>query len=136
MGHQIIAIVVRLVVMGAALGAYYAAIPFLFPDDGGGANIGAGLIAFGAVVLVSFGWACVDGLRRGAAPTVVTWAVVAAAFGLMWLLGLALVEADGSIGVAERLLLDSPVAVLAAGLVLVPAGAGAALGGTAHRPEG
>ncbi len=136
MGQQVIAIVVRLVVMGAALGAYYALIPFLFPDDGGGANIGAGLIAFGAVVLVSFGWACVDGRRRGASSTAATWAVVAAAFGLLWLLGLALVEADDSLGVAERLLLDSPIAVFTAGLVFLPAGLGAALGGTAHRPEG
>ena len=135
MGHHVIAIVVRLVVMGAALGAYYAAIPFLFPDDGGGANIGAGLIAFGAVVLVSFGWACVDGRRRGASPTVVTWAVVAAVFGVLWLLGLALVEGDDSLGVAERLVLDSSVVVFTAGLAFLPAGLGAALGGTAHRPK-
>ena len=135
MGHQVIAIAVRLVVMGTALGAYYAAIPHLFPDGGSGANIGAGLIAFGVVVLVSFGWGFVDGRQRGASPTVVTWAVVASAFGLAWLLGLALVEADDSMSLAERLMLDSPIAVFTAGLVLVPAGLGAALGGTAHRPE-
>lgn len=134
MGHQAIAIVVRLVVIGAALGAYYAAIPFLFPDDGGGANIGAGLIAFGALVLVSFGWAYVDGRRRGASPTAATWAVVSLAFGLLWLLGLALVEDDG-LGLAERLVLDLPTVVFTAGLVFLPAGLGAALGGTAHRPE-
>lgn len=133
MGHQAIAIVVRLVVMGAALGAYYAAIPSLFPDDGGGANIGAGLIAFGAVVLVSLGWGYVDGRRRGASSTVVTWAVVAAAFGVLWLLGLALVEADDSLSLAERLLLDSPTVVFTAGLVFVPAGLGAALGGASQQ---
>ena len=136
MGHQVIAILVRLVVMGATLAAYYAAVPFLFPDDGGGANIGAGLIAFGAVVVISFGWAYVDGRRRGASPTVVTWAFVAAAFGLLWLLGLALVEADDSLGLGERLLLDSPMVIFTAGLVFLPAGVGAALGGTAHRPVG
>ena len=133
MGHQVIAIVIRLLAMGAALAAYYAAIPFLFPDDGGGADIGAGLIAFGAVVVISFGWAYVDGRRRGASPTVATWAFVAAAFGLLWLLGLALVEADDSLGLGERLLLDSPMVVFTAGLVFLPAGLGAALGGTAHR---
>jgi hypothetical protein len=139
MGHQAIAILVqlavRLAVMGAALAAYYAAVPFLFPDDGD-ANIGAGLIAFGVVVVISFGWAYVDGRRRGASPTVVTWAFVAAAFGLMWLLGLALVEADDSLGLGERLLLDFPMVVFTAGLVFLPAGVGAALGGTAHRPVG
>ena len=136
MGHQVIAIVVRLVVMGAALAAYYAALPVLFPDDGGGADIGAGLIAFGAVALVSLGWAYVDGRRQGASPTVVTWAVVAVAFGLLWLLGLALVEADDSLGLVERLRLDFPMVVFTAGLVFLPAGLGAALGGTAHRPKG
>lgn len=136
MGHQVIATLVRLVVMGAALAAYYSAIPFLFPDDGGDANIGAGLIAFGVVVVVSFGWAFVDGRRRGASPTVATWAVVAVAFGLLWLLGLALVEADDSLGLVERLRLDAAMVVFTAGLVFLPAGLGAALGGTAHRPEG
>lgn len=140
MGHHVIAIlvqlVVRLVVMGAALAAYYAALPFVFPDDGGGADIGAGLIAFGAVVVISFGWAYVDGRRQGASPTVVTWAAVAAAFGLLWLLGLALVETDDSLGLVERLRLDVTMVVFTAGLVFVPAGLGAALGGTAHRPQG
>lgn len=135
MGHHAIAIVVRLVVMGAALAGYYAAIPFLFPDDGGGANIGAGLIAFGVVVLVSFGWALVDARRRGAAPTMLVWAVVAAAFGLSWLLGLAILDADDSMSIAERLRLDAFLAVFTAGLVLVPAGLGAALGGSRH-PSG
>jgi hypothetical protein len=138
MGHHAIATLVRalvrLVVMGAALAGYYAALPFLFPDDGGGANIGAGLIAFGAVVLVSLGWAYVDGRRRGAAATVATWAIVAVAFGLAWLLGLALVEADDGMSLAERLRVDAFLAVWTAGLVFLPAGVGAAMGGTAHRP--
>jgi hypothetical protein len=139
MGHHTIATlvraVVRLAVMGAALAGYYAALPFLFPDDGGGANIGAGLIAFGAVVLVSLGWAYVDGRRRGAASTTVTWAIVAVAFGLLWLLGLAAVETDDSMSLAERLRLDAFFAVWTAGLVFLPAGVGAAIGGTAHRPD-
>ena len=134
MGHRAIAtlvrVLVRLVVMGAALAGYYAALPVLFPDDGGGANIGAGLIAFGVVVLVSFGWAYVDGRRRGAASTTVTWAIVAVAFGLLWLLGLAVVEADDSMSIAERLRLDAFLAVFTAGLVFLPAGVGAAIGGS------
>lgn len=140
MGHPAIAIAVRvavrLAVMGAALAGYYSAIPYLFPDDGGGANIGAGLIAFGVVALVSLGWAYVDGRRRGAGSTVVTWAIVAVAFGLLWLLGLSVVEADDSMSLAERLRLDAFLAVFTAGLVFLPAGVGSALGGTAHRPDG
>jgi hypothetical protein len=128
--------VMRLAVMGAVLAGYYAALPLLFPDDGGGANIGAGLLSFGVVVLVAFGWAYVDGRRRGAAPTTVTWAIVAVAFGILWLLGLAVVEADDSMSIAERLRLDAFLAVFTAGLVFLPAGVGAAIGGTAHRPDG
>lgn len=125
---------VRLVVMGAALAGYYAAMPLLFPDDDG-ANIGAGLIAFGVVALVSLGWAYVDGRRRGAAATTATWAVVAVAFGTLWLLGLALVETDDGMTLAERLRFDAFLAVWTAGLVFLPAGVGAAIGGTAHRPD-
>lgn len=130
MGHAAttaIAVVVRLVVLLAALAAYYAATPYLFPGSTD-ANIGAGLIAFGAVVLVSFGWAVVDGRRHGAAPSTLVWAIVAAAFGLLWLLGLALVEVDDSMSLADRLRLDAFLAVFTAGLVFVPAGLGAALG--------
>ena len=127
----VLAIVIRLVVMGAALAAYYAALPHLFPGEGD-ANIGAGLLAFGVVVLVSFGWGLVDGRRPGAASAVVVWAVVAVVFGAAWLLGLALLEADDSMSLTERLQLDAFLAVFTAGLVLVPAGVGAAIGGTSH----
>ena len=134
MGHHAIAIVIRLVGLGAALGTYYASLPYLFPDSTD-ANIGAGLIAFGAVLLIAFGWAVVDGRRWGATSTTVTWAVVAAAFGLLWLLGLAVMEADGSMSLTERLRLDASLAVFIAGLVFVPAGLGAALGGSGHRSD-
>ena len=134
MRQHAIAVVVRLVVLGATLGAYYASVPYLFPDSAD-ANIGAGLIAFGAVVLVSFGWAFADGRRRGAAPTAVTWAIVAAVLGALWILGLAVLEADDSMSVAERLRVDASLAVFTAGLVLVPAGLGAALGGSGHHSD-
>ena len=116
MGHHAIAIIIRLVVLGVALSLLLrsAALPLPRSND---ANIGAGLIAFGLVVLVSFGWALVDARRRGAAPTMIVWAVVAAAFGLLWLLALALLEADVSMSIAERLRLDAFLAVFTAGLV-------------------
>ena len=125
--RPVLAAVVRLVLLGAAMAAYYAATPYLFPgaED---ANIGAGLIAFGVVALVSFGWAFADGRHRGAAPALVVWTVVAVAFGLLWLLGLAVLGADESLTLAERLRLDAFLAVFTAGLVLLPAAAGAGLG--------
>lgn len=133
-----LAAVVRLVLLGAAMAAYYAATPFLFPDAAD-ANIGAGLIAFGVVVLVSFGWAFADGRRRGTAPTVVVWAVVAIGFGALWLLGIATIATDASMTLGERLRLDAFFVVFTAGLVFVPAAVGAALGARtsragAHRP--
>ena len=130
--RSLLAAVVRLVVLGLVVSAYYAATPYLFPD-GTDANIGMGLIAFGVVALVSFGWAVVDGRSRGAAPTLVVWAVVAVALGVLWLLGLALVGTDDSIAVLERLRRDAFLAVFTAGLVLLPAALGAGLGGSARR---
>jgi hypothetical protein len=130
----LIAAVVRLVVLGAALAAYYATTPLLFPDAGD-ANIGAGLIAFGVAALVSLGWAFADGRRRGAAPALAVWALVALAFGVLWALGLAAVGTDDSATLPERIRLDAFLGVFTAGLVLLPAAAGAALGASTHRRQ-
>ena len=111
----VVAVLVRVVAMGAALAGYYAAIPYLFPDDGGGANIGAGLIAFGALVLISFGWAFVDGTARGISPTIATWAI------------------DASTSASEIITHDLGTLPFTLGLVLVPAAVGAVIG-TAFRP--
>ena len=128
----VVAVLVRLTVIGLALGAYYLAIPALFPDSTD-ANIGAGLIAFAGLVLVSLGWAFANARARGAAPTLVTWAAVAIAFGVLWLLAMTVLDPDDGIGLVERLRLDASTAVFTAGLVLVPAGVGAAIGGGTHR---
>ena len=129
-----IASLVRILAMGAALAAYYAALPFLFPDDGGGANIGAGLIAFGALVLISFGWAFVDGAARGASASITIWAIVAAVFSVGWLVVRAVIEADASMGAAELILHDVFTIPFTASLVLGPAAVGAAVG-QALRPS-
>lgn len=123
----LLAALVRLVALGAGLAAYYAALPVLFPGSTD-ANIGAGLLAFGGIVVVSLGWAFVDARRRGASSTIATWAVVAVAFGVLWLVGLATLEADDSMTLVDRLRLDAFLVVFTAGLVLVPAALGAALG--------
>jgi hypothetical protein len=126
----VVAVLVRLTVIALALGAYYLAIPALFPDSTD-ANIGAGLIAFAGLVLVSLGWAFADARARGAAPTLVTWAAVAIAFGVLWLLAMTVLDPDDGIGLFERLRLDASTAVFTA----VLAGVGAAIGGTVHRPD-
>lgn len=130
----LLAAIVRLVVMGAGLAAYYAALPALFPRSND-ANIGAGLLAFAGIVVVSLGWAFADARRRGASSTVATWAIVAVAFGVLWLVGLATLEADDSMTLSERLRLDAFLVVFTAGLVLLPAALGAALGDRSRNSE-
>ena len=129
----VVAVLVRLTVIGLAMGAYYLAIPALFPDSTD-ANIGAGLIAFGGMALLSLGWAFADGRRRGAPPTVVTWAAVAIAVGVLWLLAMTVLDPDDGISLVQRLRLGASTAVFTAGLVLVPAGVGAAIGGGTRHP--
>lgn len=124
----LIAALVRTVAMAAALAVYYAALPYLFPDDGGGANIGAGLIAFGALVLISFGWAFVDGTVRGISPTIIIWTIVAAAVSVGWLVARAVAEADASTSAMEIVTHDLGMLPFTLGLVLVPAAVGAAVG--------
>lgn len=123
----LLAALVRLVALGAGMAAYYTALPVLFPGSTD-ANIGAGLLAFGGIVVVSLGWAFADARRRGASSTIPTWAVVAVAFGVLWLVGLATLEADDSMTLVDRLRLDAFLVVFTTGLVLVPAALGAALG--------
>lgn len=130
-----VAALVRVVAVGAALAAYYAALPLLFPDDGGGANIGAGLIAFGALALISFGWAFVDGAARGVAPAAIIWAIVAAALSIGWLVVRAVIEADASMSASDLIRHDLGGVPFTRGLVLVPAVVGAVVGG-ALRPAG
>lgn len=129
----VVAVLVRVVAMGAALAGYYAAIPSLFPDDGGGANIGAGLIAFGALVLISFGWAFVDGTTRGVSPTITIWAIVAAVMSVGWLVARAVAEADASMSATEIFTHDLGTVPFTLVLVLLPAAVGAATG-AAFRP--
>jgi len=124
----VLAALVRILAVGVALAAYYAALPHLFPDDGGGANIGAGLIAFGALVLISFGWAFVDGAARGASVAITIWAIVAALVALGWLVARAVAEADASMSATEIIRNDLGGLPFTMGLVLAPAVFGALIG--------
>ena len=126
MSH-LLAVVVRLLVLGGLLAAYYAAMPHLFPGEQD-ANIGAGLLAFALVAVVSGAWGLVDGRSQRGARATAIWAGVAVVFGLLWLVGLALVESDDSMSLFERLQVDAFLMVFMGALVLAPALAGVAVG--------
>lgn len=133
--RSLLAALVRTVVIGVGLAAYYAALPTLFPDDGGGANIGAGLIAFGALALISFGWAFIDGRTRGIAPAIVIWAIAAGLFSVGWLVALAIGGADSSMSVTELIVSDLATLPFTLGLVIGPGAVGAAIGGALRPPQ-
>ncbi len=79
----VVAIIVRILGLAAAAWlAFWAA--NLGHDEDGGANIGAGLLAFAAVVLVSLVWSFVDGRRSGRAGSILgRWAVVGVVVGVL-----------------------------------------------------
>ena len=92
------------------------------------ANIGAGLAAFGAVIMVSVGWAFVDALRHGFGWALRAWAIAAAipAVGLwVWL---AITEADASMSVGEILRNDVGTVPMIYAFSLTGALVGAGLG--------
>lgn len=121
-------IAIRTIVLVAAIAGYTALIPVLFPDDGGGANIGAGLIAFGLLVVACAGWGLHDGVRRPIGGVLWAWLVVGLLVGLAWPFLIAFSEggADLDLGVvAADLLVMAPFTM---GLVYGPALVGAAVG--------
>lgn len=124
----LLAVPVRLVVIGGALAAYYAALPVLFPGDDGGANIGAGLLAFAGLSLISFCWSVFDGRARGFAPAASIWAGTGALLAAGWLVALALAEADASMSVMDHVTGDLATVPFVAGLVVAPAIVGAIIG--------
>ncbi len=123
----ILSMLVRVVVVSAALSGYYAAVPFVFPDDGGGANIGAGLIAFAALMVISLGWAILDGREHGPLPTLVCWAIVSVVIAIGWLVIRGLVESDATMSAAELIGSDVFSLFFTSGLVLVSSALGAAM---------
>lgn len=124
------AVLVRLVALGVGLGVYYAAMPILFPDDA----LGAGLIAFAALILISFVWSLTDGRARGFGAALIIWVVVAAIFSIGWWIALAVSGADDSMTVVELLRADAFSLFFTGGLVAVPAVVGSAIG-HAVRPD-
>ena len=120
-----LAALLRTVVFGAALAAYYAVAPSVFPEDDG---LGTGLLAFAAIMAASLLGSAFDGFRRQLAPSLAIWAIVAVAFSVGWLVIQALVDADSSISAIELMRADLGTLVFTVGLVLAPAVVGSALG--------
>ena len=112
-------VLVRLLGLGAILVLGYRLIDLLASD--GDANIGAGLMVFAALMLVSFLWALVDGVFVEPARLFGGWAAAAVLYAIAWLVVLSAYEADASMSTGELIrdgLVDLPFTI---GLVLMPA---------------
>ncbi|GAA1921825.1 hypothetical protein [Nocardioides hwasunensis] len=124
--RHLIAIVVRLAVLGLALTAYtWLVVPLT--SASGDASIGAGLLAFAALFVVGFVGALVDARREGARTAAGWWVAVAAGLAVGWWIALA-VPRDSSMSFGELLVADVGTVPFTFGLVAFPAVAGAMLG--------
>ncbi len=125
---DVAAVIIRLLGLLAAQWAAFWAGNIGY-DPEGGANIGAGLLAFLVTLVVAFVWAVVDGRgSRRVGALLLRWAVVAVVLGVV-----SAFQAQG-FGVESGLDMTSlrsdltGLAPFTAGLVAVPAAAGLALG--------
>jgi hypothetical protein len=74
-------VLIRTAILAAGWAAYTLLVGWLWDDDGG-ANIGAGLLAFGLVLVVAVLGGFVDGRRYPLGTTVGVWVVSGALLGL------------------------------------------------------
>ena len=124
-GH-VRAVLVRLAVLGIALTAYtLLVVPRM--GDGGDAAIGAGLLAFAALMVVGFVGALFDSMREGLATGLAWWLVIAAGLAVGWWVALA-VPRDDSMSFTELLVADAPLIPFTFGLIAGPAVVGALVG--------
>ncbi|MEI2712583.1 MAG: hypothetical protein V9G04_04620 [Nocardioides sp.] len=100
----------------------------------GDPNIGAGLMIFAALVVISVIWAFFDGRRQDLPKTLAAWTIVALVVSVGWLVTRAILEAGDE--ALELILADLFTIPFTVGLILAPALLGAVLGraslGTAH----
>ena len=128
MSRSVTALLVRATALLVGIGAYYVLVPVVFSDDSGDAAIGAGLLAFGLIVLASGIWAFVDGTRRRFREVALIWIVAGIVVALGWAAGLALTDADASMSAWELFVHDLGLLPFTIGLVVAPAVVGGALG--------
>jgi len=128
MSRSVTALLVRATALLVGIGAYYVLVPVVFSDESGDAAIGAGLLAFGLIVLASGIWAFVDGTRRRFREVALIWIVAGIVVALGWAAGLALTDADASMSAWELFVHDLGLLPFTIGLVVAPAVVGGALG--------
>ena len=121
--RALVAALLRSVVIVVVIAAYVAAVNRSDSTDA----LGAGLLALLILVAVAFGWAVVDGVRRGLVEALVTWVLTAVVTAVGIPVALALTD-DRDL--ATEL---SDGFVFFALVLFVPAAIGLALGGLVHR---
>jgi len=119
------AVLVRAIVLGAGIGVYTWLAPRLMPDDDG---LGAGLLAFALIIVVTAVWGLVDGRRREFGRVAVIWLVTGVLVAVGWSIGLAVNGADSSMSIPELMLADVALLPFTFGLVAAPALVGGAIG--------
>ena len=117
---------VRVLAVLAAGGVGFFLLRTLFDNEQGDANIGAGLLLFGLLVVGVAAWAYVDGTRAdGYAQALIPWVVVAAAVGVALPVAVAVTEDLDRDTLAKDLAGTIPFMMV---LVLVPAALAVAVG--------
>ena len=133
--HPAPSAVIRILAISVAITIYSSVVS---SGERGGrtdADIGAGLVGFAGLMLLSLGWALVDGRTRSLEGTIVSWGAVAATVSIGWWIVRAIVDADSSSSVAENLVADLSLTFFVFGLVLVPACVGALIGVASRRGD-
>ncbi len=124
--RHVIAILVRLAVIGLALTGYTVlVVPMM--SVAGDASIGAGLLAFAVLMLVGFVGCLLDTRQQGALIATTWWLVIAAGLAVGWWIALA-IPRDASLSFGELLAADAGSLPFTFGLVAVPAVLGAVIG--------
>jgi hypothetical protein len=124
--RHVTAVLVRLAALGIALAVYTLVVAPLMADAGDD-GLGAGLIAFAALVVVGFVGALVDARHHGFATAVAWWLAISAGLAVGWWIALA-VPQDGSMSFGELLADGAGTIPFTIGLVAVPAVVGALVG--------
>jgi hypothetical protein len=124
----VVSVVLRSLVLTVVVGALGAVVSRGDSTDA----LGAGLLAFALVVVVSGVWGLVDGWRHGFLVTVLVWFVTAVLAGVAITLVL-LTLSSTTDSLSDEL---SGGVALFGTLVFLPALVGAALGGLVHRVRG
>lgn len=120
-------ILVPALVRTVVLAAMYVATLAIMAASGTTDPLGYGLLLFLAWVVVAGVWGIVDGARRPAGPTLAVWLLVAAAIGLVVVLGTVILEGSDRFDSALDTVIFSVV------LVGVPAALGVGIGALVRR---